>query len=187
MAIIYWFEPDEIVPFVATVPVDEDFWPSDLQPLPPQINNIQIWMDDGSFTNTQFDEDFWQNPVVPVVAALQFPQPFVLDGDSMPAGFLEQLPPDEDFWVNAVKPVYQSFIVPNYALFEDQVPAGNLLAEMDEDFWANPVAPVIAALYQSLPYGIETSAEFVPQATAGAAGNAAYQVYGTQGLQPSGV
>lgn len=176
MALIYFHQLDDLSFQAAAFSMEEEYWPLDAQVYPANVNNVIIWADDGGFVLTQFDEDFWQNPVIPVAAANAFPQQFVFDaGETQPIIIFSA--PDEDFWTNPVKSVPQSFIIPNYALFEDQVPAGHLLAEMDEDFWTNPVAPQSASMFVALPLAFDDNS-LIPAATSGSGGTTGGHIYG---------
>ena len=88
--------PDETPTFVATTPLDEDFWPP--QPAPTKLAFRPFAQGDEEISLTPpppVDEDLW--PPVPAPAKLVF-RPFSqVDGEETPAGALYGQP-DEDFW-----------------------------------------------------------------------------------------
>lgn len=97
----------------------------------------------------QAEEYYWQNPVAPVPATLQWPQPWTFDVQE-PAGALRGQP-DEDFWRNSVAPVPATLLWPKPWSFEQHDP-DSLRGQPDEDFWKNPVAPVVATLAYPQPW-----------------------------------
>jgi hypothetical protein len=146
---------------------DEDFGGLS-QVIPDQIQQILIFLDDGSsITAFEPDEDFWFGSVAFVAPVPSYPVPKVFTDDDVMEHQPIAIHADEDFWENPVPPVWSIF-GSLYLPDPEEIPAGFLfnppvVGEPDEDFWINPVAPVAATNYLEFPY--LPDAEEIPAAT----------------------